>query len=64
MAASATKRWLATSLKAVVTVSLIWLVLRGVDLEEAARYLHALSFGSLALVLEHFRINPACNPSL
>ncbi len=51
MAASTSRRWLVTSLKAAVTFSLIWYVLRGIQLEETARHLQGLSIGSLALVL-------------
>jgi uncharacterized membrane protein YbhN (UPF0104 family) len=51
MAASTARRWLTTSLKATVTISLICLVLRGVDLAEAMRHLRGLSFVGVALVL-------------
>lgn len=51
MAASAARRWLSTSLKAVVTISLIWLVLRGVDWVEAVHHLRSLSVIGVALLL-------------
>ena len=51
MAATAARRWLVASLKAAVTISLIWLVLRGVDLAEAVRHLRSLSVFGVALLL-------------
>jgi uncharacterized protein (TIRG00374 family) len=51
MAASTARRWLSISLKAAITISLIWLVLRGVDWVEAVRHLRSLSVVGVALLL-------------
>jgi len=51
MATSATRRWFIVLLKTAVTISLIWLVLREVELQDTVRHLQGLSFGSIALVL-------------
>ncbi len=51
MGASATRRWLIVFLKTAVTISLFWLVLREVELQDTVRHLQGLSFSSIALVL-------------
>ena len=51
MASYVSRRWLVYSLKATVTVMLIWLVLRGVEVGEAVHHLRNLSVSTLVVVM-------------